>query len=300
MGSSEFALPALRGLAHSGHEVTAVYTCPARPAGRGQKTRPGIIETFAGHMGLEVKTPASLKDPAVQEEFAAEKPDAAIVASYGLLLPPAILSTPRLGCLNIHPSLLPRWRGAAPIPRQIEAGDVHTGVTIMQMDEGLDTGPVLLQEKLEMQPDITAGELHDFLAGMGGHMVLRALEGLHKGTLTPRPQPDSGATYAEKITKNEACIDWSLPARVLERKIRAFNPRPGAFFDYKGEAVKVFSAQPMKINGSEPPGTILDDQLTVACGEDALRLKIVQRPGRKAMAAQEMLRGFHLEEEPAC
>ncbi len=293
MGTPDFAAAALQALVASGHEIAAVYSQPPRPAGRGQALRKSPVQVLAEARGIEVRTPAGLKSPEAQADFAALGADAAVVAAYGLLLPPAVLAAPRLGCLNIHASLLPRWRGAAPIQRAILAGDAETGISIMQMDRGLDTGAVLLAERLAIGARETAGELHDRLAELGAAAILKALDGVAAGSLRPQPQPADGVTYAAKISPAEARLDWRQPAVALERAVRAFNPVPGAWLELDGaERMKVLSA--MTLDGRGPPGTLIDDRLTIACGTGALRPLVVQRAGRKPMAVDDLLRGFAL------
>ena len=293
MGTAAFAVPALDALAGAGHRIAAVYTQPPRPAGRGQKPRPTPVHEAAGRLGLDVRTPKTLRDAAGQEAFAALACDAAVVVAYGLILPAPVLAAPRLGCVNIHPSLLPRWRGAAPIPRTIEAGDRETGVTIMLMDEGVDTGPVLLVARMAVPGRATAGELHDTLAGLGARLVVEALDGLAAGGITPQPQPDEGATYAAKLDRAETGLDWSRPVIELDRQVRACSPRPGARFRIGGQAVRVLAAEPAEGEGA--PGTLLAADFTVACGAGALRLLTVQAPGRGATGGADYLRGARLE-----
>jgi methionyl-tRNA formyltransferase len=290
MGTPDFAVPALDALVNDGHEIACVYSQPARPAGRGQKPRPSAVEAWAEDHGLAVRTPASLKTAEEQQAFRELGLDAAIVAAYGLILPPPVLEAPRRGCLNIHASLLPRWRGAAPIQRAILEGDAETGVTIMQMDAGLDTGPMLMSESTAIRDDDTARTLHDRLAEIGAWLILRALDGVAAGSLTPTPQPADGVTYAKKIERDEARLDWRQPASRLARQVRAFDPWPGAFFDFGGERLKVWGAVP--VNGGGTPGTVLDDRLAVACGEGALRLTRLQRAGGKILDADAFLRGY--------
>jgi methionyl-tRNA formyltransferase len=286
MGTPDFAVPALRALHAAGHAIAAVYCQPPRPAGRGQAVRPAPVQAAAEALGLPVRTPARLgRDPAAQAAFAALDLDAAVVAAYGLILPPAMLAAPRRGCLNIHASLLPRWRGAAPIQAAILAGDRQTGITIMQMDAGLDTGPVLLSEAVPITESTTAAALHDMLAGLGARLVLRALA----EAPAPMPQPETGATYAPRLTRADGRIDWSLPAAVLLRRIRALNPWPGTFTSFGTVMLKVLAAEPAP--GAGPPGTVLDGRLAVACGDGAIRLARVQLPGRAALDAAAFLRG---------
>ncbi len=289
MGTPDFSVPILESLQDAGHQVVAVYSQPPRPAGRGHKEQLSPVHAFAHQRGIPVRTPKSLKSPEEQQAFAALGADAAVVAAYGLILPQAVLDAPRLGCLNVHASLLPRWRGAAPIQRAIMAGDAETGVTIMQMDAGLDTGAMLLQESILLAPDTTASWLHDMLAAMGSRMIVTALEGVEEESLTATPQPAEGVTYAHKLAKDEGRIDWSKSAEVIERQIRGLNPWPGVWFDLGAERIKVQEA--VLVPGGGVPGTVLDDQLTVACGQQALRPTKVQRPGKAAMTTGEMLRG---------
>ena len=293
MGTPDFAVPALTALVEAGHEMAAVYTQPPRVAGRGQKARPSPVQIAASAHGIEVRTPASLKTAEAQAAFAALNLDAAVVVAYGLLLPAAILAAPRLGCLNIHASLLPRWRGAAPIQRALMAGDAETGITIMQMDAGLDTGPMLLQERLPIATTDDAGTLHDRLAALGARLVGAALAGCADGTLTARPQPADGVTYAAKITPADERLDWRRPAAVLASQVRALSPRPGAWFTIDGDRLKVLAAEPL-VDATGEPGRLLDDRLTVACGQGGLRILRIQRAGRAPMAADDFLRGFRL------
>ncbi len=289
MGSPDFAVPSLRALHAAGHDIAAVYCQPPRPAGRGQKETPCPVHRAALDLGLEVRTPARLKRDAAQHEaFAALDLDAAVVAAYGLILPRAMLDAPRRGCVNIHASLLPRWRGAAPIHAAVLAGDSETGITIMRMEEGLDTGPMLLAEALPIAPDATVGALHDALAAMGARLVLRALAEDPPAV----PQPEHGVTYAAKLTKGDGRLDWTQDAATLERRVRALNPWPGTYFDHAGEQVRVLAARVEAGEGAV--GTILDDAALVATGAGALRLLRLQRPGRAAMDAADFLRGFAL------
>jgi methionyl-tRNA formyltransferase len=293
MGTPDFAVPALEALIAAGHDVAVVYTQPPRPAGRGQAERRSAVHAAADRHGLAVRHPASLKSAAEQTAFAALALDAAVVAAYGLILPKAVLAAPRLGCLNIHASLLPRWRGAAPIQRAILEGDPQSGVTIMQMDEGLDTGAMLLREAVPITGETTAETLHDALAMMGARLIVDALDGLAAGKLQPTPQPAAGVTYAKKLLREEGQIDWRKPAAVLERQVRAMTPWPGAFFDHGGTRFKVLAAE-VGASAGNPPGTVLNDRLLIACGEGALRLTRLQREGRAAMEADAFLRGFAL------
>src|SRR5437762_11861331 len=242
MGTPEFAATILTGLIAAGHRLRAGYTQPPRPAGRGHRTQPSPVQKLAESHGLPVRCPVSLRDAATQDEFTTLETDAAVVAAYGLILPPPVLAAPRLGCLNVHASLLPRWRGAAPIQRAILAGDRETGITIMQMDEGLDTGPILLQQAIPILPDTTAGELTEQLATLGARLMIEALDGIVAGRLAPRPQPSDGVTYAAKLQRAEARFDWRPPADALERQVRAFDPWPGAWFEAGGERIRVLRA----------------------------------------------------------
>ena len=292
MGTPDFSVPILQSLIAAGHRLLAVYSQPPRPAGRGQQPRPSPVAAFAAEQGIEVRSPVSLRSAEEQDSFAALKADAAVVAAYGLILPQAILDAPRFGCLNVHASLLPRWRGAAPIQRAIEAGDSESGVTIMQMDRGLDTGAMLLKEKVAIGESTTGGQLHDQLSALGARLIVEALARLEQGRLTAEPQPQDGVTYAAKLAKDEGRIDWRLPAALLARRLRAFTPWPGLWFDYRGERFKLVAAQ--AVAGKGAPGEVLDDRLTIACGEGALRLDMLQRAGKAPLAADAFLRGFPL------
>ncbi|MDE3060719.1 MAG: methionyl-tRNA formyltransferase [Pseudomonadota bacterium] len=294
MGTPEFAVPTLKALHEAGHSIAAVYTQPPRPAGRGQKESPSPVHEYALAHGLPVFTPASLKSPETQAEFAAHRADAAIVAAYGLLLPKPILEAYPLGCINVHPSLLPRWRGAAPIQRTVMAGDKETGIVIMQMDEGLDTGDMLLIERYAIPEGTTAGELHDTLAEKAGPLVLRTLQGLQDGSIVPLPQGESGVTYAKKISKQEAAIDWNQDAERIYHHILGLSPHPGAYFMFGGEHIKILKAGWHPRHHSHAPGTILDDQLHITCKTGVLHPATLQRPGKKPLAVGEFLRGFPL------
>ena len=286
MGTPDFAAVALKALVEAGHEILAVYSQPPRPAGRGNALRKSPVQLLAEARGFAVCTPERLKSPEAQAEFAAFGADAAVVAAYGLILPQPILDAPSRGCLNIHASLLPRWRGAAPIQRAILAGDPETGISIMQMDAGLDTGAVLLEKRILIGAAETAGQLHDRLAALGGAAIVEALA----GSFTPQPQPREGVTYAAKISPEEARLDWHRPAAELERAVRAFNPVPGAWTLLpSGERLKILAAEIAARKGD--PGTILNERLTIACGADALRPLLVQRQGKRAMETAEFLRG---------
>jgi methionyl-tRNA formyltransferase len=294
MGTPDFAVPALRALVEAGHEVAAVYTQPPREAGRGQKPRSSSVHRVALERGLPVRAPASLKTPAEQTAFATLSLDAAVVVAYGLLLPKPILAAPRLGCLNIHASLLPRWRGAAPIQRALMAGDTETGVTIMQMDEGLDTGPMLLQERMPIAPEYDAGILHDQLASLGAALIVGALDGVAAGALAAQPQPSVGVTYAAKVTRDDERLDWRRPAAELACQVRALSPRPGAWFAIDGDRLKVLATEPIPERFEVRPGTVLDDRLAIACGHGTLRIVRIQRSGRAPMSAAEFLRGYRV------
>jgi len=291
MGTPDFAVPTLAELIAQGHDIAAVYSQPPRPKGRGMALEPSPVHQFAQKAGLAVRHPVSLKGDAEQAEFAALDLDAAIVVAYGLLLPKPILEAPRLGCFNLHASLLPRWRGAAPIQRAVMAGDEDTGVMVMQMEEGLDTGPVLMAERVKIGRK-TSGELTAELSRLGADLMVRALGALERGAVTPQPQDEEGVTYARKITKDEARIDWSKSAAEIDAHIRGLTPSPGAFTEAKGERLKILSALPVKDRGE--PGEVLTDDLTVACGEGALKLLKVQRAGKGVMEARELLKGFPL------
>jgi len=293
MGTPPFAATILDALIAAGHRLLAVYTQPPRPAGRGQRLQPSAVQLLAERHGLDVRCPARLRDERAAAEFAALNAEAAVVAAYGLILPRAFLSAPRLGCLNVHASLLPRWRGAAPIERALLAGDSATGITIMQMDEGLDTGPILLQQALPIGPATTGGGLTAALAQLGGELIVKALEEAAYGRLTPRPQPQEGVTYAPKIRPEEGRLDWRHPAEELERRVRALDPRPGAFFECRGEQIRVLAAAALP--DAPPrllPGTVLDERLSIACGTGALRPLRLQRPGRGPLDAAAFLRGY--------
>ncbi|WP_415776487.1 methionyl-tRNA formyltransferase [Sneathiella sp. HT1-7] len=289
MGTPEFSAHILRALIGSPHEVVCVYSQPPRRAGRGKKLMPSAVHQLAEAEGLPVRTPASLKSPEVQAEFAELNLDAAIVVAYGLILPQAILDAPKYGCLNLHASLLPRWRGAAPIQRAIMAGDEETGIAVMQMEAGLDTGPVLSEARVPITAETTAGVLHDALADVGGTLMLGTLGKLGSPDVVATPQAADGITYAEKISKSEAEIDWGRSAIELDRHIRGLNPAPGAYFEYQGQRIKLLSAMP--VDGDGAPGEALDDQLTIACGEGALRLITLQPAGKSAMNAAAFLNG---------
>jgi methionyl-tRNA formyltransferase len=291
MGTPDFAVPTLAELIAQGHDIACVYCQPPRPKGRGLESEPTPVHKFALASKLAVRTPATLKDAEQQELFRALNIDAAIVVAYGLLLPKPVLDAPRLGCFNLHASLLPRWRGAAPIQRAIMAGDAETGVMVMRLEEGLDTGPVLMAERTRIGRK-TYGELHDELARLGADLMARALAALERGSIAETPQSADGVTYAKKISKDEARIDWTKSARDIDCLIRGLSPVPGAWCEAKGERLKILYAEP--VEGRGPPGTLLDDSLSVACGDGALRLIRLQRAGKSVMSAEELLRGFSL------
>ena len=287
MGTPDFAVPTLRALHEAGHTIVAAYTQPPRRAGRGKKLQPSAVQQEAEILGVEVRCPTSLKSAEAQAEFAALEPDIAIVAAYGMILPQAVLDIPPHGCLNVHASILPRWRGAAPIHRAIMAGDPVTGVTIMQMEAGLDTGPMLAMVRTPIE-DKTTGELTEELAELGAQLMVGTLRDLAVHTAVEQDNDD--ATHAPKIDKAEARIDWSEPAEVIERKVRALAPFPGAWFELDGNRVKVLKAE--VAGGSGQAGVTLDDTLTIACGTDALSLRLIQRAGKPKMDAEEFLRGI--------
>lgn len=298
MGTPDFAVPVLAECLAAGHEVAAVYSQPPRKAGRGMAEQPSPVHRFALEHGLAMRIPASLKGADEQAAFAALDLDVAVVVAYGLILPKPVLASPRLGCLNLHASLLPRWRGAAPIQRAIMAGDRETGVMVMRMETGLDTGPVLLAEHVAIAPDATAGSLHDKLSGIGASLMVRALAALERGTLKATPQSEEGVTYAHKIGKDEARIDWSRDAKSLDAHIRGLTPFPGAFFEVarNGEPARVKILRETPVDAKGAPGEILslDGGITVACGIGALKIAELQRAGRGPMKAGDFLRGFPL------
>lgn len=291
MGTPDFAVPLLAELIAEGHDIAAVYSQPARPKGRGLKEEPSPVARLAHAHGLTVRTPISLRPPEPQAEFAALDLDVAVVAAYGLILPKPILEAPKLGCWNLHGSLLPRWRGAAPIQRAVMAGDSVTGVMVMRMEEGLDTGPVLLAEKTTIGRK-TAGDLTGELAASGAKLMARGLKLLESGAFSTTPQSEDGVTYAKKILKDEARIDWTKPASEIDCHIRALSPWPGAWTEANGERLKILFAEP--VDGSGAPGTVLDEHLTIACGSGAIRFSRVQRPGKAALSAIDLLRGWSL------
>lgn len=290
MGTPDFSVSVLQALHDDGHEIAAVYCQPPRPAGRGKAPRPSAVEKRARDLGLEVRSPVNFKKSSDVTEFEDLRADIAVVVAYGLLLPQAILDAPNRGCLNIHASLLPRWRGAAPIHRAIMAGDQMTGVCIMQMEAGLDTGPVLLRKETEILATDTTGRLHDRLAALGSEAIVEALANIDH--LTPIPQPEDGVTYAKKIDKAEAKIDWARPASEVDQKIRGLSPFPGAWFEFEEHRVKVLMSETTPVSG--PAGEILGDDLMIACAEGAVRLMLLQRAGKSTLPAKEFLRGFSL------
>ena len=289
MGSPDFAVPTLDALVEAGHEVVAVYTQPPRPAGRGKGERPTAVEVRAHKLGIEVRSPRSLRDKDEQDAFVALGADVAVVAAYGLILPQPILNAPRLGCLNVHGSLLPRWRGAAPVQRAIMAGDEVTGITLMQMEIGLDTGPMLMKREIRIDRK-NAAHLTEELAKLGATMMVDLLRDLPAHP--PVEQPGDGVTYAAKIKKEEARIEWARPSLELERLVQGLAPFPGAWFDHAGERIKLLAAEAVEAQGVA--GEVLDERLTIACGEGALRPLLLQRAGRQPMGIEELLRGFSI------
>jgi methionyl-tRNA formyltransferase len=291
MGTPDFAVPTLLAVASQGHNIAAVYTRAPKPAGRrGLELTPSPVEREAHRLGLAVHTPSSLKVADTQAAFRAHGADAAVVVAYGMILPKPILAAPRLGCFNLHASLLPRWRGAAPINRAVMAGDVETGVTVMKMDEGLDTGAMAMTERVPIPTDITAGQMHDALARLGADLMVRALAALEKGALQLKPQPETGVTYAEKIDKSETRIDWTKPWKNVHDRIRGLSPFPGAWCELPGaDRIKVLRST--KGEGSGVPGVVIDDNLNIACGEGAVRIVELQKAGARPMQAEEFLRG---------
>ena len=293
MGTPDFAVPTLLELVARGHEIVGVYTRVPMPADRGLEIKPTPVEREARRLGLPVLTPRTLKTAEAEAAFRAHSADAAVVVAYGLILPKAILEAPRLGCFNVHASLLPRWRGAAPINRAIMAGDAESGVTIMQMDEGLDTGAMAMAERVSIGPDMTAGDLHDALARLGADLMLRAIAAAERGSLSLTPQPAAGVTTAAKIGKDETRIDWTKPWRDVHNHIRGLSPFPGAWFEIGGVRVKALRST--RGEGKGVASTVLDDSLTIACGDGVVRLTQVQRAGKQPMAAEEFLRGTKVE-----
>ncbi|MGI9499960.1 MAG: methionyl-tRNA formyltransferase [Geminicoccaceae bacterium] len=296
MGTADFAVPALQALAASRHDIVAVYTQPARPAGRGLRPKPSAVEKAALELGIPVCTPVTLKEKNEQAALAALEADLAVVAAYGLLLPQAILDIPRLGCINLHGSCLPRWRGAAPIQRAILAGDDGTGITIIQMEAGLDTGPMLAMERVAIDGTTTASDLHDRLAALAADMILPMVERLAEGPVTGTSQPEEGATYARKIEKEEGQVDWSQPAEVIDRKFRALNPWPGCWTLAAGQRLRLLRGMiDGDVSGGDAPaGTVLDEALRIATGAGVLRIQELQKAGGKPMDVQAFLRGHPL------
>ncbi len=305
MGTPEFSVPTLAAIIASGHRVVAAYSQPPRPAGRGMEPRKSPVHQHAESAGIVVHTPKSLRTAESAEVFAGHAADVAVVVAYGLILPQVILQSPRYGCLNLHASALPRWRGAAPIQRAIMAGDPETAVMVMRMEEGLDTGPVCLGETLPIPLELTAGDLHDRLSEMGGPLMVEALRRLENDELICRAQSDVGVTYARKIEKDEAHIDFGRPARTVHDTIRGLSPFPGAWFEFgmpgKTERIKVLRCEPVELRGSShEPGGIIDDRLTIACAEGGIRLLELQRAGKRPMSASELLRGFQMSAGSIC
>lgn len=295
MGTPQFSVATFESLVKSCCDVVAAYCQPPRPSGRGYKLVASPVQQKAEELGIPVFTPKSLRNEAAQVQFKALNPDIVIVIAYGLILPKAILETPTLGCLNIHASLLPRWRGAAPIQRAIMAGDKETGITIMQMDEGLDTGAMLAKKSIPITEKTTASSLHDAMSILGSELLLETIEPYIQGKIKPNIQSEEGVTYADKLSKAESLLNWSEPAEVLDRRIRALTPWPGVYFEYNGMQFKVNEAKVIQgVKGN--PGQILDDNLTIACGENALRLLQVQRPGGKWLAPAAFLNGYPLSQ----
>ena len=289
MGTPEFAVPILEALAITGHQIAAVYSQPPRIAGRGQKERISRVHSKALSHGFEVRTPVNFKDVKEQEYFHQLNLDVAVVAAYGLILPKSVLSAPNQGCINIHASLLPRWRGAAPIQRAIMAGDTETGITIMKMDQGLDTGPVLLQKSNLITEETTGQSLHDQLSALGAKLIIQALNDMISKRLVPRPQSKQGVTYAAKLEKEDGRINWAKSSAEIDRQVRALSKSPGAWFEYGNDRVKVLKSQPLI--GSGKPGQVIDG-LSVCCGDGVLQLEMVQRPGKNPMSASEFLNGY--------
>lgn len=294
MGTPDFAVPALHALHDAGHEVAAVYCQPPKPANRGQKLQKTPIHLAAEELGLTVKTPTTLRHEDTQKELVQFRADLIVVAAYGLILPQKVLDMPRLGCMNIHGSLLPRWRGAAPIHRALLAGDKETGITIMQMDAGLDTGNMLLKKSILITDTDTSQTIHDALSAMGAELITQAVDLASENKLAPQKQPQDGLTYAEKLSRDEGEIDWNDTAEIIERKIRAFTPWPGSFFKHGDEMIKVLKAEIITCP-QQSPGTLLNTDFTVACGTNALRLSCVQRAGKKPTDGASALRGMRLE-----
>jgi methionyl-tRNA formyltransferase len=298
MGTPDFAMPTLAAIVARGHKVAAVYTRAPQPAGRGMERRPSPLEREARRLGVTVLTPKTLRSPQAQDDFRAHRADAAVVVAYGLILPKPVLDAPRLGCFNLHASVLPRWRGAAPINRAVMAGDAESGVVVMRMEEGLDTGPMAMAARAAISPDMTAGELHDELARIGADLMVRALDALECGSLQLAPQPEEGVTYAAKIDKKETRIDWTRPWKTVHDHCRGLSPFPGAWFELPGAGTspptRIKVLRTTKGEGTGVPGTVIDDKLAVACGDGAVRILELQRAGRQPMGAEEFLRGTPL------
>ena len=292
MGTPDFSVPIISTLMASGHEVICVYTQPPRQIGRGQKKQKTPIHIKADHFGITVRTPENFSSKKEQDAFASLNLDCAVVVAYGLILPNAILNSPKFGCINIHASLLTRWRGPAPIQRAILARDMESGITIMQMNEGLDTGEILMTGQVDITSETTGESLHNDLSRIGCDLIIKALAGLSGGTIKSTPQPENGITYARKLERIEGRIDWTQSAIYVERLIRAFTPWPGAWFEVAGKRIKVLSAQVVNVNGV--PGTVVDDKLTISCSVGGLQIETVQRAGKSVMGASEFLRGFNL------
>ncbi len=297
MGTPEFAVPTLRALHESGHDIVAVYTRAPKPSGRGMKVQPSPVEVEAGRLNIPVFTPTTLKTPEAEQQFRAQKAKAAVVVAYGLILPPAILKAPKHGCFNLHASILPRWRGAAPINRAIMAGDIESGVKVMKMDKGLDTGKVAIGKRVVVTDDMTAADLHDVLAPIGAGLMVRKIDALERDKLNLFPQSKRGVRYAAKIEKAEARIDWNKPARAVLRHIHGLSPFPGAWCEMAidGELARVKVLRCALADGSGIPGEVLDDHLTVACQQGAIRVLELQRAGKAPMKAEEFLRGTPLK-----
>jgi methionyl-tRNA formyltransferase len=297
MGTPDFAVPTLVAIVARGHDVAAVFTRASQPAGRGMELRPSPVEREARRLGIAVLTPNTLRSAEAQDALRAHSADAAVVVAYGLILPRPILDAPRFGCFNLHASALPRWRGAAPINRAIMAGDVETGVVVMQMAEGLDTGPVAMTTRIAIGPDMTAGELHDELARRGADLMVGALDALEHGSLDLTPQPQEGVTYAAKVDKSETRIDWTRPWKAVHDHCRGLSPHPGAWFELPESGALPARVKVLRTSrgaGAATPGTVIDDKLTVACGDGAVRILELQRAGRQPMGAKEFLRGTPL------
>ena len=292
MGTTGFVLPSLEALLGAGHEIAAVYTQPPRPAGRGQQLRRTPVHEAAEQLGLPVRTPRTLKDAEAQAEFAELAPDLAVVGAYGLLLPQPVLEAPRLGCVNLHASLLPRWRGAAPIERAILAGDTETGISIFRMEEGLDIGPVYATQPLPICPTTTSAQLHERLAALAAEMVPSVVQGIAVGALAAVPQPEAGVTYARKLARDEGRLSFAEPAELVERRLRALNPAPGCWCEARGERLSLLAGRVVAASGA--PGTVIALPLTIACGSGAVAITQVQRAGRRPMSAEELQRGFAL------